>query len=188
MRTLVPSSVASPFRLAILGSLLARLSSSIEPCCAQLSDPPRPSLARFASRPCCAITTTTSTTTSTADSSSSSIRSSPLIRSIRPPPQGRHKDTDLHIASPNTPPRFWLRRLRSPQTMFSRGLRQAITRRVVGFRLKIKIREQLSILVAFTAVTAVGILSLIFVRSPRKKEEKKPERSSSSRNVAVQGC
>lgn len=30
-------------------------------------------------------------------------------------------------------------------------------------RLKIKIREQLSILVAFFAVTAVGILSLVFV-------------------------
>lgn len=34
---------------------------------------------------------------------------------------------------------------------------------MVNFRIKIKIREQLSILVAFTAVTAVGILSLIFV-------------------------
>jgi hypothetical protein len=43
------------------------------------------------------------------------------------------------------------------------GLRQAIRRRANNFRLKIKIREQLSILVALTAVTAVGVLSLIFV-------------------------
>jgi hypothetical protein len=43
------------------------------------------------------------------------------------------------------------------------GIREAVRRRADGFRLKIKIREQLSILVALTAVTAVGVLSLIFV-------------------------
>lgn len=45
----------------------------------------------------------------------------------------------------------------------SRGFRLALLRRASSFRIKIKIREQLSILVALTAVTAVGVLSLIFV-------------------------
>ncbi|KAF8254090.1 hypothetical protein K440DRAFT_532212 [Wilcoxina mikolae CBS 423.85] len=43
----------------------------------------------------------------------------------------------------------------------SGGFRLALLRRASNFRIKIKIREQLSILVALTAVTAVGVLSLI---------------------------
>ncbi|KAA8913729.1 hypothetical protein FN846DRAFT_771759 [Sphaerosporella brunnea] len=42
------------------------------------------------------------------------------------------------------------------------GLREELRRRAAKWRVHIRIREQLSILVALTAVTAVGILSLIF--------------------------
>ena len=52
--------------------------------------------------------------------------------------------------------------------------------RLSNFRIKIKIREQLSILVALTAVSAVGILSLIFVRS-------KPNHCSGGGGVRVAG-